>query len=228
MRQPLVVEWRHVFQIRQIAQGKEAFDPFVLCLPGLARFVISCGARKIFAFARVRRDVEPSPLQPGAIEHASRVKKISRGRERHSRNHGFQVRWSFYRGQPLHSAGIGQAECADVAIGPRLIGGPFNGVVAILAFVLVRQELAVGGVSSADILNNDGIPAIHGFVERGPFFCSKMFSVRRAVDEGREAPGCFGEPDIRTQNDAVAHGHGDVAKFWRRGQILGDNGLRYR
>ncbi len=108
-------------------------------------------------------------------------------------------------GEPLHGAGIGQAEGADAAVGPGLDGGPLDGVVAVRALVAVGLELALGGVAAAHVLEHDRVaPRDRRSVRRVPLL-GGVLAVRRPVHQDREATCGRRPPDVGSQHDAVAH-----------------------
>src|SRR5215470_13155686 len=126
------------------------------------------------------------------------------------------MRRIFDSGEPLHRTGIGEAEGANDAVGPGLNGGPLNGVVAVATFVLVRVEVAFGFVAAADVLDDDGVAACHGFEESGPRVWRAVFAVRRAIDENWEFPFASGKHYVGAKRGAVAHFYRDVFSHdWR-------------
>src|SRR5207253_8629017 len=61
-----------------------------------------------------------------------------------------------YRREPLRRTDIGAAVHPDPAIRPRLRGGPFDRVIAVLRLVAEWIELALRGVAAACVLDDDG------------------------------------------------------------------------
>ena len=58
-------------------------------------------------------------------------------------------------GEHLRGSDIGAAEHADFAVGVGEGGGPLDGVVAVVGFVLEGVPLALGGVAAAHVLHHD-------------------------------------------------------------------------
>ena len=181
MREPFVVEGRDLLQVRKIAQRQEILHALVILLPGCGGFLVRLRTGKIFAAADVRSDIEPDPIEPRAVKDAAGIEEIARSGKRHGGDHGFQMRRIFDGGEPLDRAGIGEAKGADVAVGPGLLRGPLDGVVAVAAFVLIGREIAVGSVAAADVLDDDGVTACDRFFES---LClrSARIPCRRACD----------------------------------------------
>ena len=82
--------------------------------------------------------------------------------------------------------GIGKPESSNRAVRPGLPRRPLDGVVAVAAFVLIRTELAVGSVASANILHHDRVSVLDRMPKRGVLLQRRFFAVRRAVDQHRE------------------------------------------
>src|SRR5215467_9804460 len=120
-------------------------------LPSISRFFASFWSRKALPTANIRSDIEPDPINPGAVEHASRIDKIARGRKCHGGNHGFQVRRILDGRQPLHRPGIREAKRAYVSVRPRLLCRPLDGVVAVVALIAISVEFSVRSVASPDV-----------------------------------------------------------------------------
>src|SRR6266850_856104 len=179
-------------------------------LPDSGRFLVSFRAGEIFSVTDVGSDIEPDPIEPGAVKGAAGVEEIARGGERHGGSHGFQVRGIFDGGEPLDRARIGEAKGAHVAVGPGLSRRPLDGVVAVVALVAVSVEFTVGGVSAADILDNDGIAACNGFFESFVISKCRLLVVGRSIDERWEAPGLGGEQNIGAENYTVAHANRNI------------------
>ena len=117
----------------------------------------------------------------------------------------------FHRRQPLHRARIGQPECPDVSIRPRLLCCPLDRVVPVAPLILVRRKLAIRRIPPAHILNHHGIPAFHCLLKHGPFLGRVHFSVRRAIHQSRESPLGLRQPNVGTQHHTVAHWHGYIS-----------------
>src|SRR5580692_6666231 len=143
MREPLIVERRDLLQVWQIAQRQEVLQSFVILLPGCGGFFMCLRARKILAATGIRCDVEPNPVEPRSVKDAARIEKIAGRGESHRGDHGFEMRWILYSRKPLDGAGIREAERADVSVGPCLARGPLDGVVAVVAFVLVWGKISI-------------------------------------------------------------------------------------
>ena len=117
------------------------------------------------------------------------------------------MRRIFHGGEPLHRAGVGQTERADVSIAPRLPCDPFDGVETVAALVLIRDEVAIGGVASAHVLHDDGITARDGFLERFVVLQRKVLPVRRAIDQRRKLAFRARKQNVSTKHHAIAHRH---------------------
>ena len=157
MRQPFVIKRRHIFEIGQIAERKEILQPLVFCFPRGRRFFIGLRPRQIFLGANIRRDVEPDPIDPRAIENAARIEKIARRGKRHRRNHRLQMRRTLDRRKPLHRPGIRKPERSHVAVRPWLRGGPLDRVVSVTRLVDERIPDALGREPPAGVLNDDQV-----------------------------------------------------------------------
>ena len=210
MREPFVIEGRDILQVWKIAEGKKFLQALMFLFPCGCRFLAGFGAREIFPAAEVGSDIEPAPIEPGAIKGAAGVEKIARGRKRHGRSHGFQVRGILDGGEPLDCTGIGEAKGAHVAVGPGLLRGPFDSVIAVVTLIPVGIELTVGGVAAADVLDNDGIAACDGSFESFVISKCRFLVVGRSIDERWETAGLGGEQNIGAENYAVAHGNRNI------------------
>ena len=179
-------------ELRQVAEGQAALDGVPQRLPGGFRLTEGARAGQVLALAEVGRDVLPDPGGPRHVEYAARVDEVARGGEGHRGDHGLQVGRPFHRGQPLHRPRVGEAEGSDLARRPRLRGRPLDGVVAVLALVQVRHELAVRSVAPAHVLHHHRVPAGHRSslpscspVARGD---GRRACGRRGSGSGRRAP----------------------------------------
>lgn len=108
-------------------------------------------------------------------------------------------------GQHLRCAHIGSAQHSDSAIGVRERGGPFNGVVAVVRFVLEGVPFAVRRISPANILDDDDIPVRCGAVAESGSPC---FVVRSSLEQDRIPAGLLGPINVGAQDSAVPHGSG--------------------
>src|SRR3979411_1340071 len=61
----------------------------------------------------------------------------------------FQMRWTLDRHEPLHHRVVGLPDAADIAVGPRLRGDPFNGVVEVVLLDLVKETVFAAGPPGA-------------------------------------------------------------------------------
>lgn len=163
MGEPFVIERRDILQVGKVAQGKKLLQSLMLVFPGLRRFLVSFGTRKAFPASNVGGDIEPDPIDPGAVEQASRIDKIARGRECHGGNHGLQVRWIFDGRQPLHGTGVRETKSAHISVRPGLLGRPFDGVVAVVALIAISVEFSVGSVPPSDVLQDNCVAASDRF-----------------------------------------------------------------
>jgi hypothetical protein len=91
-----------------------------------------------------------------------------------------------------------------------LPGRPLDRVVTITTFILIRTKLAGGGVTSANILYYDCIPAFHGMLECGVFLERELFTVGSAVYQDGKGAITMGPEDVRAECDAVTHRHSNV------------------
>jgi hypothetical protein len=110
-------------------------------------------------------------------------------------------------GEHLGCADVGAGEHADFSVGVRQGGGPFNGVVAVVGFVLEGVPLALGGVAAADVLSDDHEAVLDGFGAKGG---EAVLVVGGADEEDVEGTITGGAVDVGEEGDAVAGFHGDV------------------
>ena len=111
------------------------------------------------------------------------------------------------RRQELRRADVGTAKHADFAVRVRQRRGPFDGVVAVVQFVLEGVELALGLITAANVLCDDDVAAgraAHAELE------SSGFVVRRSREQHGKFTGGFRAVDVGAQSHAVAHLRGDV------------------
>ena len=81
---------------------------------------------------------------------------------RNQREDRFQMGRPAQRGQPLGSPNVGRAIHAHVAVRPRLHATPFNRVIAVDDIVAKGVKLAVRGVASARVLDDNCITLTGG------------------------------------------------------------------
>ena len=113
-----------------------------------------------------------------------------RGRGRNDRG---QMRWKFFRGRPLIESGIRAAPHRDFPIAKRLLGQPFDHVVAVARLLCERLELA-GGISAPANIDQ-----------------RKDIAVRREISSTR----VIGVGDVRREGeDNRCFGRGGVGCFW--------------
>src|SRR3984893_4377946 len=112
-----------------------------------------------------------------------------------------------YGRQPLHRAGIGKPEAANVSVGPTLPRCPFNRVEAVVAFVFVRTKFTAGIIATTHILDENGVAAPYGVLERRVFLLGRFSAVRRAVHQHGKTAVRGRPPNIRAKGDAIAHGN---------------------
>src|SRR5712692_9910243 len=210
MRKPSVVERCDPLQIRKVSQRQKSLQSFVVALPRRSGLVARSRPGKILASAQVGSDIEPDPVQPRTIEHAARIEEIARRRKRHRRNHRLQVRRVFHCREPLHRSRIGKSERPYVPIRPLLARSPFDRVVAVAPFVLIRRKLTVRGVPSPHVLNDDRVTSRRRFFEGFIFLARELFAVRRAVNEYGMAARAAGQHHVAAKDGAIAHGDGRV------------------
>lgn len=180
----------------------------LLC-PRRLGFGIGRRSREAEPPPEVGRDVEPGPVEPGAVPHAARGPEVLRSRVGHSRHHRPERRWAFDGGEPLHRAGVAQTEGADPPVRPRLPRGPFDGVVAVAALLEVRLEGAAGLVSSPYVLQDHRVPPSDGGLYQRRGVRQLVPAVRGAVHQDRKTPPLEGPDDIGAKDDAVAQRNRD-------------------
>ena len=118
---------------------------------------------------------------------------------------GDQARRVRHRGAPLHVSQVGASLHADFAVGPGLLGGPFDGVVAVLDVVAERLPLALRLMASASVLEDVGITA-PGEVDGAAVGARVALG---AVGRARNKHGVLAfadrTKDVRVEDDAVPH-----------------------
>ena len=77
-----------------------------------------------------------------------------------SHDHGGQRSGSVQSGQPLDPPGVAAAEGGDLAVAPRLGGGPFDHVNAVDAVIAVGLEGPVGIAAPAHVDPDRGVAAL--------------------------------------------------------------------
>ena len=181
MRQPIVIVRSDAAQFLKLIKRQRVQHLRSSFAPCRNRLFVCFRSRHISFASNVRRDVVPDPFHPRHVPQAAGIKEILCGRKSHGRNHGLQVRRVLDRGQPLHRARIGKPKGSNRAVRPGLARCPLDGVVAVAAFVLIRTELAAGGVPPANILHHDCISVLDRMTERGVLLQCRFFAVRSAI-----------------------------------------------
>src|SRR5688500_839512 len=106
--------------------------------------------------------------------------------------------------EPARPCRVGTAEQGDVAIAPFLRGYPLDGVVAVGALVVVRDELTVGVATAPHVLRDEGE------VPRRPFAGElaerlAVLPVRGPADDRGPRPVSGRHMDVGRQSHAVPH-----------------------
>lgn len=151
------------------------------------------------------------PLQrPSHSECAAEVGQlIEQTPRRRGRNDAAQMRRTLPRRQPLNGAQIRAAGHAHVAVRPRLLRDPLDGVVPVLTLAEVEVELTVRVSPAANVLEDDRIAVAHEILELVAAELRGFLVGSSEEDRGEAALG-RGQPDIRRQSNAVAHRNTDV------------------
>src|SRR5215470_2795933 len=110
------------------------------------------------------------------------------------------MRRIFDRGEPLHSAWVRKPKRSHISVRPWLLGGPFNRVVSVVSFALVRIEFTVGGVAAAHILNDHRIAPRDRFWKSGPGLWCVVLPVWRAINEYRKSSLSLRQQNVRTKD----------------------------
>src|SRR4029453_6878089 len=99
---------------------------------------------------------------------------------------------------------------SHLTVGPGLLRGPFDGVVAVRPLRTEWVPLAFGLVPAAHILDESGIALLREFDQRllNPV---PLHAVRCANDEHRELAFPFRPVEIAVELHSVAHGNGKMA-----------------
>ena len=119
------------------------------------------------------------------------------------------------RGEHLRRADVRAAEHAHPPVCMWQGRRPLDRVVPVVRLVPEGVPLALGGVATADILNDDDVSPGGCFQ---PESVISVLVVRRALQEHGKAAVRSGPVDVSPQRHAVAHLHGHVG--------LEDNGVR--
>src|SRR5689334_1894943 len=117
-------------------------------------------------------------------------------RRHHGANSG-KVRRMCNRRQHLRGSHVGTAPHANLSVGVRQRGCPFYGVITIRGLMYEGVKLAVGGITSANILNNHDKSVSGGFVSE---LHTAALVIGRALQEYRELAIGFWPVDVRTQD----------------------------
>ena len=162
----------------------------------------------------LQRTARPMVRTPGAREPTA-DRRVPRG---HERRDAREVRRSGHRRGPLRHAAVGRPEHADLAVGPRLGGGPLHGVVAVLDIGDDRVEVAFGTESTAAALDDDGVSLGRDHPpEQGAY--AVPGAVRVALDEHGMRTTRSGAEHIGAEPDAIPHRHHDVVLFGELGGV---------
>ena len=125
-------------------------------------------------------------------------------------NHGLQVWRIFDRSQPLDRSRVRESKGADRSIRPGLRRGPFDGVVAIVSFLLVGNEFPFGGIAATHVLYHDRVASFSGMNKSFVFLLCIVLSVGSPIDQDRESFVTRRKEQIRPQFDSIPHGNDDV------------------
>src|SRR5260370_35878859 len=103
------------------------------------------------------------------------------------REHGSQMRRTSGGGQILVCAEVGLAGGADVAVGPRQLSGPFDGVVAVSRLVDQREvPVTLGSEAAARGLGNQDQAARDEALGLG---AERVLAIGTEHENGRESSG---------------------------------------
>ena len=120
-----------------------------------------------------------------------------------------QVRRTLTRGQPLHGAAVRPAHHADLAVRPGLFRDPLDRVVAVLALIHARLEMAFRIEAPACILKHHRIPP--RAEELGSLHhAGRDVVIGRARQDDRVGFRRRRQVDVGRQFHPVAHRHGRV------------------
>ena len=127
-------------------------------------------------------------------------------------DHRAQVRRKLRRRGPLHPAHVAEPGRADLAVAPRLGGGPLDDVVGVGRVVDEREPLALRLAPAARVGGHERVAV--GLVEHGLVADQRLavFAVRRDRDDGRHRLllGARRQVDVGGQFDPVAHRDADL------------------
>src|SRR5581483_9540587 len=96
---------------------------------------------------------------------------------------------------------------------------PFDGVKAVIGFMLERVPFALGGVASANVLDDDDI-SLRGCAQAESD--SPILVVRRALEEDRKFAVGVGAVNICLKFCSIAHGDHDIALHGDRVGVSGE------
>ncbi|MEY3282966.1 MAG: hypothetical protein RIR86_979 [Acidobacteriota bacterium] len=126
------------------------------------------------------------------------------------REHGDQAGRGEAAGPPLDMAQIRATLGSDLAIRPRLFGGPLNGVETILGLGPEWLPLPFALVTSARVLNEDGI-SILGKLHHRLVHAVTLHTIGCPDDQHRVLALGPGTVEVPIELDTIAHGHGQMA-----------------
>ena len=135
MAHPFVVPRRDALEVRQREQRAMPPGESAITLPRGRSLFVGARAGATQPATKIGGDVEPGPVEPRAIPHATGIPEALRGGVRHRGHHGLERGRPLHGGEPLNRGGVGEPDRADGAIRPRLACGPLDGVVAVLPLV---------------------------------------------------------------------------------------------
>src|SRR5712664_4566518 len=123
-------------------------------------------------------------------------------RRRHVRPNSRKLRWLGDRRKKLRRTNVRPAKHADFSIGIRQGGGPLDGVVPVLRFILKGIPLAFRFKSPAHILRNHHIPARRC---PQPESHAPRLVVGSAHQQHRKFAFSFWPVNVSSQSHAIAH-----------------------
>ena len=134
---------------------------------------------------------------------------------------GYEVRGRRHRSQIRGNPQRRTTDHADPAVRPRLLGHPFDGVVAILEIGNEGFVKPFRAALAAHVLHDVGISRVGVFLGRVTRqLAQRILEVRRSRQHHRERALPRRQKDIGRELDAVAGGHGHFGPLRQCGNLL--------